>query len=86
MIKTSLSRAMKKLLELLNINNAILFRAVNARTKSHAAEISAKQARVDSDYARLKAREVAPDFVQPGSFCFRFLPSIKPLYLLIIYI
>jgi junctophilin len=43
-----------------------LARAVNARTKAHAAELAAKQARGDSDYARVRAHEVAPDFVQPG--------------------
>lgn len=43
-----------------------LARAVNARTKSHAAELAAKQARADSEYARIRAHEVAPDFVQPG--------------------
>ena len=42
-------------------------RAVNARTKAHAAEVSAKQARADSEYARIRAHEVAPDFAQPGS-------------------
>ncbi len=39
---------------------------MNARTKSHAAELAAKQARADSEYARVRAHEVAPDFVQPG--------------------
>lgn len=43
-----------------------LARAVNARTKSHAAELAAKQARADSEYARIRAHEVAPDFLQPG--------------------
>ena len=39
---------------------------MNARTKSHAAELAAKQARADSEYARVRAHEVAPDFLQPG--------------------
>lgn len=43
-----------------------LARAVNARTKAHAAEVGAKQARADSEYARVRAHEVAPDFAQPG--------------------
>ncbi|RMZ96643.1 junctophilin-1-like isoform X3, partial [Brachionus plicatilis] len=43
-----------------------LARAVNARTKAFAAEIEAKKAVADSEFARVKAREVAPDFVQPG--------------------
>jgi len=45
-----------------------LARAVNARTKAHAAELAAKQSRADSEYARVKAREIAPDFLQPGEF------------------
>ncbi len=28
--------------------------------------MSAKQARADSEYARIRAHEVAPDFAQPG--------------------
>ena len=47
---------------------------MNARTKSHAAEISAKQARADSEYARVRAHEVAPDFIQPGEI--KRLPEI----------
>ncbi|CAF0707106.1 unnamed protein product [Brachionus calyciflorus] len=43
-----------------------LARAVNARTKAFASEIEAKKALGDSEFARVKAREVAPDFVQPG--------------------
>ena len=43
-------------------------RAVNARTKAHAAELAAKQSRNDSEYARIRAHEVAPDFIQPGSY------------------
>lgn len=39
---------------------------MNARTKAHAAELAAKQARADSDFARMRAHDVAPDFVQPG--------------------
>lgn len=51
-----------------------LTRAVNARTKAHASELAAKQARADSEYARIRAREVAPDFVQPGEI--KKLPEI----------
>jgi junctophilin len=49
-----------------------LARAVNARTKAHAAEVGAKQARADSEYARIRAHEVAPDFAQPGKYDFFF--------------
>lgn len=50
-----------------NVENLVgNLRAVNARTKAHSAELAAKQARADSEYARIKSKEVAPDFVQPG--------------------
>lgn len=39
---------------------------MNARSKAHSAELAAKQARADSEYARIKSKEVAPDFIQPG--------------------
>jgi hypothetical protein len=42
------------------------FRANNARSKAHSAEIYAKQARQDSVEARISAKAAAPDFRQPG--------------------
>lgn len=42
------------------------FRANNARSKAHSAEIYAKQARADSIEARVSAKSAAPDFRQPG--------------------
>ena len=44
----------------------VSFRANNARSKAHSAEIYAKQARSDSLEARISARTAAPDFRQPG--------------------
>jgi hypothetical protein len=44
-----------------------LFRANNARSKAHSAEIYAKQARSDSIEARVSAKTAAPDFRQPGN-------------------
>ncbi|KAI0983213.1 hypothetical protein GJ496_003279 [Pomphorhynchus laevis] len=41
-------------------------RASNARAKAHAAEVSAKHSSADSDLARQRAREIAPEFKQPG--------------------
>ena len=41
-------------------------RAKNARAKAEAAELATKQARIDSEIARMRAHEVAPDFIQPG--------------------
>jgi hypothetical protein len=46
----------------------LFFRANNARSKSHSAEIYAKQARGDSIEARVSARAAAPDFRQPGNY------------------
>jgi hypothetical protein len=43
------------------------FRANNARSKAHSAEIYAKQARSDSIDARASAKAAAPDFRQPGN-------------------
>ena len=39
----------------------------NARAKSEQAELAAKKAREDSDIARIKAKEFAPEFHQPGT-------------------
>ena len=38
----------------------------NARNKSELAERAADKAKQDSDIARLKAKEYAPEFHQPG--------------------
>ncbi len=38
----------------------------NARNKSELAERAADKAKQDSDVARLKAKEYAPEFHQPG--------------------
>jgi hypothetical protein len=45
-------------------------RAKNARAKAESAELAAKQARMDSEVARIRAHEVAPDFIQPGMILF----------------
>lgn len=39
----------------------------NARTKAEQADAIAQKARQDSDVARLKAKEYAPEFHQPGT-------------------
>ena len=41
----------------------------NARAKSEQAEQTANKARQDSDMARVKAKEFAPEFQQPGTWC-----------------
>lgn len=46
----------------------LYFRANNARSKAHSAEIYAKQARNDSVEARVSAKTAAPDFRQPGNY------------------
>lgn len=45
----------------------------NARAKAEQAEMSAKQALKDSELARIKAKEFAPEFVQPGNHANRKL-------------
>jgi len=57
----------KKKSILFNITNDCDFRANNARSKAHSAEIYAKQARGDSIEARISAKAAAPDFHQPGN-------------------
>ena len=42
----------------------------NARAKAEQADQSALKAEQDSDSARLKAKEFAPEFHQPGTFIF----------------
>lgn len=43
-----------------------LIRTATARGKAEQADISAVNAREDSEVARVIARELAPDFLQPG--------------------
>ena len=46
----------------------------NARAKAEQADLAAEKAQQDSDVARLKAKEYAPEFHQPGqsvSVCVR---------------
>jgi hypothetical protein len=38
----------------------------NARAKAEQADMAAQKAREDSAVARIKAKEVAPEFIQPG--------------------
>ena len=38
----------------------------NARSKAEQADMAAQKAREDSDTARMKAKEFAPEFQQPG--------------------
>lgn len=56
----------KKFLFIYIKNHHFSFRANNARSKAHSAEIYAKQARMDSIEARGSAKAAAPDFRQPG--------------------
>lgn len=44
----------------------LFFRMANARAKSEQAEQSAIKSEQDSDHARIKAKEYAPEFHQPG--------------------
>ena len=53
------------------------FRANNARSKAHSAEIYAKQARADSIEARTSARAAAPDFRQPGKLDLSWLSLLS---------
>ncbi len=39
----------------------------NARAKSEQADLAADQARRDSDQARIRGKEFAPEFHQPGT-------------------
>ena len=45
----------------------------NARAKAEQADMAAQKAREDSDMARVKAKEFAPEFIQPGKIdlCYR---------------
>lgn len=42
------------------------YRMANARAKAEQADQSAIKAEQDSDHARIKAKEYAPEFHQPG--------------------
>ena len=42
------------------------YRMTNARVKAEGAEVAAEKARQDSNLARVKAKEYAPEFYQPG--------------------
>ncbi len=42
------------------------FRMANARAKAEQADLASNQARKDSDIARVKAKDYAPEFHQPG--------------------
>lgn len=44
----------------------VYFRMANARAKAEQADQSAIKAEQDSDHARIKAKEYAPEFHQPG--------------------
>lgn len=43
-----------------------VFRMANARAKAEQADQAAQKSREDSNIARIKATEFAPEFVQPG--------------------
>ena len=40
----------------------------NARAKAEQADMAAEKSKQDSDLARLKAKEYAPEFHQPGQY------------------
>ena len=44
----------------------LCFRMANARAKAEGAEEAAERSLKDSELARVKAKEFAPEFVQPG--------------------
>ena len=54
------------------------FRMANARAKAEQADLAAEKAQQDSDLARLKAKQYAPEFHQPGML-FSQLISISAL-------
>ena len=43
-----------------------VYRMASARAKAEQALLASNKAQIDSERARTKAREYAPDFVQPG--------------------
>ena len=45
----------------------VTFRMANARDRAEQADSASLRARQDSDIARLKAKEFAPEFHQPGT-------------------
>ena len=55
----------------LDLQNLLsFFRMANARAKAEQADLASEQAHKDSDIARLKAKEYAPEFHQPGNHIF----------------
>ena len=46
----------------------VCFRQANARAKAEQADMSSEQSRRDSEVARVKGKEFAPEFHQPGRF------------------
>ena len=46
----------------------VTFRMANARDRAEQADSASLRARQDSDIARLKAKEFAPEFHQPGIY------------------
>ncbi len=49
-----------------NLMLTFSFRMANARAKAEQADLASNQARKDSDIARVKAKDYAPEFHQPG--------------------
>ena len=45
-----------------------LSRQANARAKAEQADLASEQSRRDSEVARVKAKEFAPEFHQPGTY------------------
>ena len=45
----------------------------NARAKAEQADLAAEKAQQDSDLARLKAKQYAPEFHQPGMLLFQLI-------------
>lgn len=59
--------------------NGYDFRTATARGKAEQADISAVNAREDSEVARVIARELAPDFLQPGKVFHEYFKSASSL-------
>ncbi len=57
-----------------------LIRTATARGKAEQADISAVNAREDSEVARVIARELAPDFLQPGKWHY-FIRAFFSVYI-----
>lgn len=52
---------------------SILYRTAHARAKADAADQAAQAARQECDIARAVARELSPNFYQPGNYRLGFL-------------